>query len=81
MIKEGHSNVHLTATPTFVITPQYGPLLEAHPSVVAIKAAITAAITVYQNALSTTGTANILFEVMTTGLGTEILLRRMSTES
>lgn len=63
----------LNASPSFVITPQYGPILLAHPSVTAIKAAITAAITVYQNALSTTGTANLLFEVMTSGLGRNLL--------
>jgi hypothetical protein len=60
----------LTATPTFTITALYTSALNAHPQSIKIKAAITAAIATYQNALSSVGSTTILFDVVSSGLGT-----------
>ena len=62
---------HLNAVPSFIITPSYTANLLASPQVTEIKAAINAAITAYQSVISSTGTANIVFDVMTSGLGKE----------
>jgi hypothetical protein len=59
----------LTATPSFTITAQYSSDLNAHLQASTIKAAITAAIATYQNALSSVGSATIMFDIMPDGLG------------
>ena len=52
--------------PSFVITAQYTTQILNHPQVNQIKATINAAIAVYQNLFSSSGTATILFDVSTT---------------
>ena len=63
------SKAHTLAAPSFILNPKYSADLSAHVDFPKIKSAIQNVVLFYQSSISSVGRADILFDVMNTGLG------------